>query len=1030
MVAAARARRPRIDAAAGLRTARELRDALSASERLLRQTLEATRTGSWSWDVRTNVIQWSDNLGPIHGLPRGAQPESFQGLLELLHPDDRQRLVDAVEACLHEGRGYEIELRTAPRDGDVRWIWASASAMDLEDGRPRRIVGLARDITTRKRAETATAHADSLQQVTAGLSAAATVGEIADVVIDQGIPALSASTGILGVVEPPDGLRFVRSVGYGDVFPDRLRLSDPWPITDAIRQRRVIELRDVPDRRAVYDVPERVWEASGQGALVAVPLVVRDRVVGALGFTRDDAAALTADERSLVETLAGQAAQALERASLAEADRRARVRAEALQRVATAIATAVSVEDVADAVAEEALELHDASGVTVILVRPDDPATARVLASRGMVAAHATSEPTVDLGLGTLTAASIGSATALYAESVEQLEAEWPASARVARALGVGAVACVPFRVGERSGALSVVLAEPRPFGPEERTFLELLATACQQGLERASLYEAERTARTRADSLHELSSALSGALSPEDVGRAFLDHALGLVSGGTGALMLADAENRMLVRAAIGGSGTTRGLWLPSVPVDGAFVIATAYRRQEPVAAATRAELEERFPGTAANFGEHARAAYARPLVVEGRAIGAFGLIFEHEEELTADDERLLATMARLCAQAYERAQLYEREHRIALRLQQALLPEEVVSHPAVAIATRYQAGSELMEVGGDWYDTFALEDGRVGVAVGDVVGRGIEAAASMGRLRSAMAALAFEGTTPGDLITRLGRFAAGPGQVEFATTCYAALEPATGVLRYASAGHPPLLVATPSGESRWLDGGRTGPLVSFPTEHETAEAAAVLEPGSLVLLFSDGLVERRGELLEHGLARLARVARDSVDLPVETVCDRVLGELGVPSHGDDVVLVVLRTAVTAQPVFRHAFPARPEELRIARDAARNWLEQHGVLGRRAHDVVLALGEACANAVEHAYRGGTGEVEVEISGTAADLLLSVRDRGRWRVPAADGDRGRGTSIMQALASELRVDTTEGGTTVTIRFHEPKAVTA
>ena len=385
---------------------------------------------------------------------------------------------------------------------------------------------------------------------------------------------------------------------------------------------------------------------------------------------------------------------------------------------------------------------------------------------------------------------------------------------------------------------------------------------------------------------------------------------------------------------------------------------------------------------------------------------------------------------MARICAQAYERAQLYEREHRIALRLQQALLPEEVVSHPAVAIATRYQAGSELMEVGGDWYDTFALEDGRIGVAVGDVVGRGIEAAASMGRLRSAMAALAFEGTAPGDLITRLGRFAAGPGQVEFATTCYAVLEPATGVLRYASAGHPPLLVATPSGESRWLDGGRTGPLVSFVTEHETAEAAAVLDPGSLVLLFSDGLVERRGELLEHGLARLARAARDAVDLPVESVCDRVLGELGVPSHGDDVVLVVLRTAETAQPVFRHAFPARPEELRIARDAARTWLEQHGVRGQRAHDVVLALGEACANAVEHAYRGGTGEVEVEIAGTAADLLLSVRDRGHWRVPAAGGDRGRGTGIMQALASELRVDTTEGGTTVTIRFHEPEAVTA
>ena len=135
--------------------------------------------------------------------------------------------------------------------------------------------------------------------------------------------------------------------------------------------------------------------------------------------------------------------------------------------------------------------------------------------------------------------------------------------------------------------------------------------------------------------------------------------------------------------------------------------------------------------------------------------------------------------------AQAFERAQLYEREHRIALRLQQALLPEGVVRHPSVAIATRYQAGSELMEVGGDWYDTFALEGGRIGVAVGDVVGRAIQAAASMGRLRSAMAALAAEGTAPGDLIDRLGRFASGPGQVDFATTCYALLDPATGVQR-----------------------------------------------------------------------------------------------------------------------------------------------------------------------------------------------------------------------------------------------------
>ena len=707
------------------------------------------------------------------------------------------------------------------------------------------------------------------------------------------------------------------------------------------------------------------------------------------------------------------------------------MRAEALQRVASAIATAVSVEDVADAVAEEALELHDASGVTVILVRPDDPATARVLASRGMVAAHATSEPTVDLGLGTLTAASIGSATALYAESVEQLEAEWPASARVARALGVGAVACVPFRVGERAGALSVVLAEPRPFGPEERTFLELLATACQQGLERASLYEAERTARTRADSLHELSSALSGALSPEDVGRAFLDHALGLVSGGTGALMLADAENRMLVRAAIGGSGTTRGLWLPSVPVDGAFVIATAYRRQEPVAAATRAELEERFPGPRPTSASTPAPRTLAPSWSRAARSAPSASSSSTEEELTADDERLLATMARLCAQAYERAQLYEREHRIALRLQQALLPGEVVSHPAVAIATRYQAGSELMEVGGDWYDTFAPRGRthrrrggrrrRPGNRGGSLDGPAPE--------RDGRVGLRGHGARRPDHPPRPVRGGAGAGRVRDDL-----LRRSSSRRRVSSGTRPPV---TRRCSWRRRPGSRAGSTAaararSSPSPRSTRRPRRRPCSSRGRSSCSSRTASSSGAASSSSTGSRASRASPatSVDPPVETVCDRVLGELGVPSHGDDVVLVVLRTAVTAQPVFRHAFPARPEELRIARDAARNWLEQHGVRGRRAHDVVLALGEACANAVEHAYRGGTGEVEVEIAGTAADLLLSVRDRGRWRVPAADGDRGRGTRIMQALASELRVDTTEGGTTVTIRFHEPKAVTA
>src|SRR4029079_795373 len=159
------------------------------------------------------------------------------------------------------------------------------------------------------------AHAARLQQVTAGLAAAATSAEIADVIIEHGMPALGASTAILAVVEEPGELRFLRTEGYGDVFPDTLPLDAPWPVTAAVRGRELIELDDVGERRAGCAVRERVWRESGQGNLVAVPLVARDSVIGALGFTREERGPLTAGERRLVETLAGQTALALERAT-------------------------------------------------------------------------------------------------------------------------------------------------------------------------------------------------------------------------------------------------------------------------------------------------------------------------------------------------------------------------------------------------------------------------------------------------------------------------------------------------------------------------------------------------------------------------------------------------------------------------------------------------------------------------------------------------------------------------------------------
>jgi GAF domain-containing protein len=229
-------------------------------------------------------------------------------------------------------------------------------------------------------------------------------------------------------------------------------------------------------------------------------------------------------------------------------------------------------DEVADAVACEALDVLGASGVTVVLSHQGNPLVARVLASRGFVADHASREPNVNLSGETITALTVRRRTSLFAESFEELESEAPASARIADRLGVRAIASIPLTVGEQTGAFSVLQDAPRRFSHSDRSFLELLARSCEQGLLRASLFEAEKSARTRSDILQALTATLSGAAAVSDVGSAFLDHALGHLAAGSGALLLLDDRTQTLQSVAIGGSGDTRGHWPDTVPVEASF--------------------------------------------------------------------------------------------------------------------------------------------------------------------------------------------------------------------------------------------------------------------------------------------------------------------------------------------------------------------------------------------------------------------------------------------------------------------------
>jgi PAS domain S-box-containing protein len=366
--------------------------------------------------------------------------------------------------------------------------------------------------------------------------------------------------------------------------------------------------------------------------------------------------------------------------------------------------------------------------------------------------------------------------------------------------------------------------------------------------------------------------------------------------------------------------------------------------------------------------------------------------------------------------------------EREIAVGLQRALLPERLLVPAGVSVAARYEAASATLEVGGDWYDVFELGDGRVAVTVGDVVGHGLAAAAAMGQLRTALAALARHTESPGELLTRLDAFVATTGTTDFATVCYGVLDPTTGSFEYASAGHPPMLLVSPRGETRLLDDAQSPPLCGDDVRPRP-DARVAVEPGSLIVCYSDGLIERRGERLIDGLERLKRAGRALIEVPVRDACDHLVAALGVEQCRDDDVAVL---AVQLDPVvrapFHRTFPADPGELRKLRATLRTWLDERQVGKSARTGLVLAVGEACTNAVEHAYPDGQGgNVEVEIYESPDRMLdVTVRDYGRFRSAVEPSpDRGRGTDMMRQLTVDFRRDSTPRGTT--IRFRLPMA---
>lgn len=371
--------------------------------------------------------------------------------------------------------------------------------------------------------------------------------------------------------------------------------------------------------------------------------------------------------------------------------------------------------------------------------------------------------------------------------------------------------------------------------------------------------------------------------------------------------------------------------------------------------------------------------------------------------------------------------------EHHIAVTLQHALLPDGIRWHPAAAIEARYRAASDLLDVGGDWYDSFSWPDGSIGVMVGDVVGHSLESAAAMGRLRAAAAALAAVGEpSPAALLDALDRFARSPDGISFATAACVVLQPETGLLAYASAGHPPPLLVLADGTVIYLDGAQSPPLTAVMAGPRS-EVSLVIEGGSLVAMYSDGLIERRGESIDVGMARLGAALAERLDQPTAQLIDGIIEELtGASPPRDDIVLAAFRYTPAVAHCHLQA-PAQSDQLAGLRQQMRAWLDQQHVTAECQQALLIAVGEACSNIVDHAYRprptlhhaqGDTTaepRMEVDLTDHRHELIARISDCGFWRQPGPHSrDRGRGTILMQELTSRYERCTGALGTTVTL----------
>jgi PAS domain S-box-containing protein len=968
-----------------LRLGRARRDA----ELRFRSMADALPTMMWveEPDLRRVFVNraWSEFVG---GRDDGARADQGTGWRRHVHPDDLPGYLEARAAAEARGGPFELEYRLRRADGRYRWV--------LDRGAP--LAGLTRvggyvggcmDIDTRHREEHRQRVLAALAEaLTRDISLEARRTALAQTLVDEGL------VDVVRLIDADES----RPVAYAARLPEHRELvaalRGPWTHGTAALASGEPSLTMIDDDylEASSPDPEQrdIRRRLGLNSVALIPMTARGRIAGLLGCGRSGSSPKLdeADFELLVE-ISERAAIALDNALLLELDQHTSQRLELLQRATAALSAAATPSQVADTTVTEFGRLLNTAAVGVWEMREDG--TLDALNLGGWIPPVHQDWSSVPLDSPTPAAAAARLRQPVWLNGRADVRREYPHLEKLLiDRYRIPSVAALPLLVaGGCVGVIGVGFHEERRLTAAERGTALALADLCAQALQRAGLLAAENQARRAAEDLSKVVGGLSSAVTPAEVSRVILDYSGELGASGA-VVMLRDGDELQLLGGTITGAATTMDL-------DAPHPLAHAARTGQPVWLANRSTLAWRERGFAPDEVE-LPVQVSVPLIAGWSVLGALGLRFD-DGRLVSDPalrSRIL-TVAGQCAQALDRARLHQAEHEVAEVLQRSLLPVRLPRLARLAVAANYLPAAS--RAGGDWYDLLPTGDTRIAIAVGDVVGHGARAAAVMGQLRSALASTLLEGHSPAAALDRLDRFASRVDGALGTTCACLTLDWKTGELRYASAGHPPILLLEPAGP-RFLDQ-TGGTVLGVRNRAPSVEANTVIAPGTTVLVYTDGLVERRQESLDVGLRRLARTAVSLSSREPEALADGLVElMLDDPAPLDDVAVVAVR--LIPEPLCGRSALHRDAPREVWHAAAR-WSELAGLPDELVDQLRRTLGDAVSAACARADPGGAG-----VSGTAGDLGYEV-------ARAADG--GLDVAVRAGERTERFVLPPPGATT-------------